>query len=268
MFEAVYQQVARIPGARPFPPEIVKGLRENGGILNIDRSWKQTYKICPRCDGNLYSAIGFDPAAGDGRKASYSALAVGQGCIKCHTILLIDYWQKRQSPELHAQTIIDFAKAFDVMYVKVEINAYQKALARDHQLTEGARRHRFTIDEHRTDDRKNTPEFGIPNLGRYMRDDKFDIPYQTFEDQEYAKELQSALIRYPLKPNDLPMAVWLMASMLWEIWEVYAHTENIHLERFKKNVPQYMLNNPSVVDMSKVVPDDWEYLAEPVGLRG
>jgi hypothetical protein len=30
MFEAVYQQVARIPGARPFPPEIVKGLRENG----------------------------------------------------------------------------------------------------------------------------------------------------------------------------------------------------------------------------------------------
>src|SRR3990167_4219108 len=57
MFEAVYQQEARIPGSRPFPPEIVKSHREDGGILDVYRSWKDQTPSCPRCQGRLYTTL-------------------------------------------------------------------------------------------------------------------------------------------------------------------------------------------------------------------
>jgi hypothetical protein len=253
LFEAVYQQVARIPGSRPFPPEIVKVVREEGGILDSNRMWKDQPSVCPRCDGTLYTTIGFDPAAGESKKASYSALAVLDGCIKCNTLYLIDYWQKRQSPDLHATTIGSFAKSYSPDYVKIEINAYQKALARDKELLEISRRApRFHVDEHMTDDRKNTPEFGIPMLAKYMREDKFSIPYQTFEDQQYYKELQAALIRYPNKPDDLPMALWLAAGMMWELWDMYEDQEPIYLPGRDLNIPQYMTESPLRIDLGEL----------------
>lgn len=247
LFEAVYQQQARIPGSRPFPPEVVKFTRPEGGILDEDRSWKEQ-KPCP-CGGKMYTTIGFDPAAGEGRKASFSALAVMDGCISCRTLYLIDYWVKRQSPELHAGTITSYAKSFDAMYVRVETNAYQKALARDDKLREAAREQKFVIDEWMTDDRKNTPEFGIPNLARFMRDGKFSVPYRTHEDRSYGRELERALIRYPLKPNDLPMAIWLAAGMMWQVWDIYAKSDPIYLpgrERFLSNYA----TKPLRVDMA------------------
>src|SRR3990167_1310549 len=64
LFEAVYQQEARIPGSRPFPPEIVKQERDAGGILDPNRSWKDQLDACPRCGGRVYTTLGFDPAAG------------------------------------------------------------------------------------------------------------------------------------------------------------------------------------------------------------
>ena len=249
LFEAVYQQVARIPGARPFPPEIVRGLREEGGVQDQTRSWKDQSAKCPRCNGALSTTLGFDPAAGEGKRASYSALVVLDGCVSCRTLFAVDYWMKRQSPELHASTIASFAKSFDVMYVRVEINAYQKALARDDTLREAARDQRFVIDEHMTDDRKNTPEFGIPNLSRYMTDDKFSVPHQTFEDQQYSKEWEKSFIRYPQKPNDLPMACWLAAGMMWEVWDQYTDVGPIYLPGREQNVPQYMIENPLIVDL-------------------
>lgn len=252
LFEAVYQQEARIPGSRPFPPEIVKQQREDGGILDQARSWKDQTQSCLRCQGKLYTTLGFDPAAGEGKKASYSALAVLDGCIQCRTLYLIDYWQKRQSPELHAATIASFAKSFDVQYVRVEDNAYQKALARDKELREAAREQRFVIDEWRTDDRKNTPELGIPMLSRYMRDDKFSVPAKTWEDQRYYKELERAFIRYPLKPNDLPMAIWLAAGMMWQVWELYVHTEPIYLPGREENTPEYMIDQPLRFNLAAV----------------
>jgi hypothetical protein len=134
----------------------------------------------------------------------------------------------------------------------VETNAYQKALARDDALREAAREQRFTIDEWQTDDRKNTAEFGIPQLARYMRDDKFSVPYATFEDRQYARPLQDALIRYPLKPNDLPMAIWLAAGMMWQVWDMYTKNEPVYLPGREKRVPAYMVNNPNRIDLAKV----------------
>src|SRR3990167_4753243 len=252
LFEAVYQQEARIPGARPFPPEIVKVPRTEGGIQDFDRSWKEQTASCQRCQGKLYTTLGFDPAAGEGKKASYSALAVLDGCEKCRTLYLVDYWAKRQSPELHAGIIASFAKSFDVMYVRVEVNAYQKALARDDTLREAAREQHFVIDEHMTDDRKNSPEFGIPNLSRYMKDDKFSVPAKTFQDRQYGKELERALIRYPLKPNDIPMSIWLAAGMMWEVFDLYAKMEPTFLPGRENRVPAYLIENPNRINLALV----------------
>ena len=252
LFEAVYQQEARIPGSRPFPPEIVKTEREEGGILDPTRSWKEQSPRCPRCEGKLYTTLGFDPAAGEGKKASYSALAVLEGCSNCRTLYLVDYWAKRQSPELHAGTIASFAKSFDVTHVRVEVNAYQKALARDDTLREAAREQNFVIDEWMTDDRKNSPEFGIPNLSRWMRDGLFSVPAKTFQDRQYGKELERALIRYPLKPNDLPMALWLAAGMMWEVWSLYAKMEPTYLPGRENRVPAYLIENPNRINLALV----------------
>lgn len=138
------------------------------------------------------------------------------------------------------------------MYVRVETNAYQKALARDDELRAAARKHKFQIDEWMTDDRKNSPEFGIPNLARYMRDDKFSVPAKTYEDRQYYKELERSLIRYPNKPNDLPMALWLAAGMMWQAWELWADNKPVYMPGRETRVPQYMIDNPTRVDLSLV----------------
>jgi hypothetical protein len=252
LFEAVYQQEARIPGTRPFPPELVKADRSQGGIFDPERSWKSPMRSCLRCGGTLYTTLGFDPAAGEGKKASYSALTVLQGCIACQNMYLVDYWQRRQSPELHASTIASFAKSFDVSHVRVEVNAYQKALARDDTLRAAAREHGFAIDEWMTDDRKNSPEFGIPNLARWMRDGLFSVPAATHQDRQYGKELERALIRYPVKPNDLPMALWLAWGMMRDVWNLYSKMEPAYLPGRESRVPAYMINNPNRIDLALV----------------
>ena len=258
MFEAVYQQEARIKGTRPFTPDVIKTYRQEGGILDPLRSWKVSLDRCltmdgdKQCTGTLYTTLGFDPAAGETKKASFSALSIVTGCIKCKTIYYVDFWQKRQSPELHAQLIVDYASSFDVDYVKVEINAYQKALARDSVLRDGAREFRFTIDEHTTDDKKNTSTFGIPNVARYVNDGLFSMPAMTQLDVEYGKEARDALIRYPGKPTDIPMSLWLACTMLWEVWALYAHAEPIAVPHLEEMVPQYMLDDPLIVTMADV----------------
>ena len=138
------------------------------------------------------------------------------------------------------------------MYVRVETNAYQKALARDDTLREAARELHFTIDEWMTDDRKNSPEFGIPNLARYMRDGKFSVPAKTRQDRDYYRELERSLIRYPLKPNDLPMAIWLAAGMMWQVWDMYADLAPIYMPGRENRVPAYMVENRQTVDLRTI----------------
>jgi hypothetical protein len=258
MFRAVYQQENRIAGTRPFPPEFVKAPIAEGGILDLERSWKEPLEKCPKDGGRLYLTLGFDPAAGESKKASYSALVVLQGCIQCQTLYLIDFWQRRQSPDLHSSTIASFAKAFRPDYVRIEINAYQKALARDSELLEASRRLKFHVDEWMTDDRKNTPEFGIPMLGKYIREGKVSVPHASRQDEVYAKEFNDSLIRYPNKPNDLPMAFWLAAGMMWQLWEWYENQEPTYLPGRENNVPAYMIDSPLRVNLQDWI-DEMEY---------
>jgi hypothetical protein len=202
----------------------------------------------------MYTALGFDPAAGEGRRASYTAVSVLQGCSNCYALYQIDYLQERIDPSHHASTIGSFARSFKLDYVRIEINAYQKALARDKELIAFSHdpKHGFHIDEWFTDDRKNTPEFGIPKLAKWMRDDLFSVPYQTIADQDYAKDWIAAFIRYPGRPDDVPMSVWLAAGMLWEMFEMYADTEPIILPGRDRNVPAYMIDNPIRINLGEL----------------
>lgn len=224
LFESVYNQDPRKGRVDYFRQEVIRGTyivgepNERGhtqppdltgrtaGILDPTRTFKQDVRCCGR---NVLVAIGFDPAASESKRASESALSVEGGCPICERRYLIDYWHARQSPELHAETILQYVRAYRPERVRVENNAYQKALARDKTLTDGARQYKFIIDEWRTDDRKWDPVMGIPMLNRHMESGLFSVPYATRADEEYAEDFLKALIRWPKTPNDMPMSWWL-----------------------------------------------------------
>jgi hypothetical protein len=254
LYQAVYQQENRIEGTRPFEPEKVKGTLEQGGILDPRRSWKTIPRHCltDKCNGSLYVGLGFDPATGEGKRASYTAIMTIAGCIKCHMLYVVDYEQKRVSPDMHPGMLDAWTRkdgGFNTHLARIEINAYQKALARDPRVLEASRRNKFQIDEWRTDDRKNTPEFGIPQLSNYVREGLVSVPAATDNDLEYGKDLEKSLIRYPNKPNDIPMAMWLAAGAVWMLWDNYADLDPIYLKHRDRNVPAYMIDNPLRVDV-------------------
>lgn len=253
LFLAVYQQDNRVEGTRPFEPERIKGLRVDGGILDPLRTWRETLTICPRedCGGTLYGGLGFDPAAGEGKKASYTAIAFIQGCAKCQTLYVVDYENRRVSPDMHPGMVESWTRSFKghVDMVRIEINAYQKALARNPEVLAAAATNRFILDEWMTDDRKNTPEFGIPLMANFIRSGRFSVPARTDFDREYGREMEKALIRYPNKPNDIPMALWLAAGAVWQLWEMYQDLKPIYLRGRELNTPQYMVDAPLRVDL-------------------
>ena len=224
LYEAVYNQDPRQGRVDYFRQEVVRGryvigeTNEQGrlqkpdltdrepGILDPTRNWK----TIPRCCGrHPFVAIGFDPASSESKRASESALTVEAGCPLCERRYVIDYWHKRQSPELHADTILQYVRAYRPERLRVESNAYQKALARDAKLTQGARTFQFLIDEWNTDERKWDPILGIPMLSRHMESGLFSMPYATRADERYAEDFVKSLIRWPKKPNDIPMSLWL-----------------------------------------------------------
>ena len=257
MYEAVYQQDARLSGTKPFPPEVVKGEfgQIDGGIRDATRSWKIKLKNCAQCGGDLYTCIGFDPARGKSKGASYTAIAVVQGCIKCLTFYLIDWYAQRISSDYHADTAISFVKSFKPHMLRVEINAYQEALARNKDLYDFCQRNSCVIDEWETDDRKNTPELGIPMMAKSFRTNHFSMPYQTDVDIAYAREVEKAFIRYPKKPNDVPMAVWLGVGGCLKLFELYANLDPIYLRGRQENVPSYMIDNPLRVNLALISAD-------------
>lgn len=271
LYEAVYQQDNRIEGTKPFDPAIIKASRDAGGILDPFRSWKKPLNSCPTdgCRGTLYGGLGFDPAAGEGKRASYTAIAFIQGCNACNTLFLIDYEQIRVSPDRHPGMFNQWTTSFKnyIHMGRIEINAYQKALARNQEVLDAARKNSVMIDEWNTDDRKNTPEFGIPLLANYVRNGKFSVPSATDVDRDYGRELEKALIRYPKKPNDTPMAIWLAAGAVWMLWDLYQDLKPIYLKNRNLNVPAYMIDNPLRVDLGLIrEPEEGEYfMLEDVG---
>jgi hypothetical protein len=162
--------------------------------------------------------MGFDPAASERKGASFSAAVILGGCVKCGRRYLIDYWKDRQSPEMHPDTIGSITAEYEnIAVLNIEINAYQKALARDPRMTDIEAQRAFYIKEWNTDERKHDPIQGIPSSARHVKSGLLSIPYATIFDQEFAEPLIKEFIRWPQKPNDLVMAFWLADLALTEL---------------------------------------------------
>ena len=217
LYEACYNQDIRDSKINYFDHELLRTVRP-GGILDDSLHWRE---MGSHCHEKMIHVVGFDPAAGETKRASESALAVVGGCKKCGHTQMVDYWHARVSPETHADTILNFVKSYDAHRVRIEINAYQKALARDPKLVDAQSRLHFMIDPWMTDDRKNDPILGIPLMERRMREGSFVIPYATSMDQQFAEDLIKSFLRWPKRPNDIPMAVWLALGAWEQLYEEY-----------------------------------------------
>lgn len=220
LFEACFNQNIRTSKVEYFGPDLVRGETGSGGILDTSLHFSEL----PRhCNVNPLVTIGFDPAAGETKTSSESALVVLAGCPKCEYTWVVDYWHARVSPETHADTILGFVKSYGVNRVRIEINAYQKALARDPRLVRAQSKYGFMIDPWMTDARKNDPMLGIPLLERSLRNNTLVVPYAGAADQQKAEDLLKALIRWPKRPNDIPMALWLAYGCWVEMHNEYTN---------------------------------------------
>ena len=236
MFEAVFNQVPLSKEMMHFPKDKVRGtfvqielddgLRrripnaEDGeyGILDFEREWKTVPICCMNME--VLVAMGFDPAKSQAKKASFSALSVKGACPYCGRRYLIDYWEARQSPELHVETIGQFTLAYpQIARVRIEVNALQAAISRDPRLQEYAIRDKFQIDEWDTDKRKWDPVLGIPQSARHIKNGMYSVPFKFPADQEYAERVLKQLIRWPKRPNDWVMSDWFAELSLMEMIE-------------------------------------------------
>jgi hypothetical protein len=245
MFEVCYNQAAQEGVVVYFPEEMVRGdypvpeidpergvfdnpdLRfVKAGILDRTRTWNVVPSCCGRSSSHLLVALGFDPAAGENKRSSESALTITGGCRYCGRRYIIDYWHGRQSPEQHPDTILDFIRSYpQIQRARIEINAYQKALARDPRLVEQQSRLGFILEEWTTTDKKRDPYLGIPVLSRHGMQGKLSIPYSGLPDEQKAEDFLKSLLRWPKEPNDIPMSWWLADLSVAEMIEaVNFHT--------------------------------------------
>jgi len=226
---------------------------ERAGVLDTKRSFGYEVNQCCGSRYNLYKVIGFDPAAGSRSGTSESALVVLQACKVCERRYVIDYWHKRQSPEQHPDTIALYAANHGVQRVRIEINAYQKALARDPRLTDAAKEHRFIIDEWFTTDKKWDPSMGIPLLSRHMEQGRFSVPYELPQDKRHAEALLTQLVRYPAEPNDTVMALWLADLSI----NVLIDESRIAVPRqLDPNAPKHIKDQQVTINMDQI--RNWE----------
>ncbi|KKM73997.1 hypothetical protein LCGC14_1404860 [marine sediment metagenome] len=120
MFEAVFNQVPLSKSMMHFPKDNVRskylyiplddGLRRpvptkdmgQLGILDYSREWK----VVPTCCMNMkvLVAMGFDPAYSKKKTAAFTAISVKGACPYCGRRYLIDWWEGRESAELHPTT--------------------------------------------------------------------------------------------------------------------------------------------------------------------
>jgi hypothetical protein len=271
-YEVCYNQDASQSMLQYFRPEVVRhpypqptvspdtGLyltfnhyEERSGILDYHRSFGYRVQFCCGSPNNLYTALGFDPAAGSKSGTSESALIVLQCCKVCERRYLVDYWHKRQSPEQHPDTIGLYASTFNVQRVRIEINAYQKALARDPRLAEASLKYRFIIDEWFTTDTKWDPSMGIPLLSRHMEQGRFSVPYNLPQDKQKAEALLSQLVRYPAKPNDIVMALWLADLSIIGLLD---EGRFIAPRQLDPNAPQHILDQQITINLDAL--RNWE----------
>ena len=267
MFEVCYNQDERQSRIEYFREKVVRGdyptpvldpeqrryrdvnfVERTPGILDRNRSYGMVPHCCERGDKTL-RVIGFDPAAGLKRGTSESALTVLTVCPECGRRYVVDTWHKRQSPEQHPETILNYVDFYRPGRVRIEINAYQSALARDEKLTSAQARKGFIIDEYTTSEKKHDPTMGIPVLSRHMESGKFSIPYMTPQDREKSEALIAQMIRWPQEPNDMIMSLWLaelsaqayLTDYLYAVPEFYGDVSDI---------PQYLMDQVESINLS------------------
>jgi hypothetical protein len=253
MFEVCYNQDAAQGKIAYFRPEVLRGrwitpvmdddmkrysnpdLRyDKPGIQDHSRSWGQIPNCCTRKD-SVIVVIGFDPAASESKGAAEAALAVRGACRYCGRRYRIDYWKGRQTPEKHPGTILKYVRMYRPLRVRIEINAYQKALAKDKELTDAQSTDRFIIDEWRTDEKKWDPDMGIPLMSRHMEAGKESMPAATPLDQQRGEEIVRQYLRWPQRPNDMVMADWLAELSLVEL-----------LDELLNAVPDWMVDPATI----------------------
>jgi hypothetical protein len=271
-YEVCYNQDATQSVLQYFRPEVIRntypqpitspttGLYEDfnhyeqkSGVLDLKRSFGYELAQCCGSPHNLFKVIGFDPAAGSRSGTSESALVVLQGCKVCKRRYVIDYWHKRQSPEQHPETIALFAANHGVQRVRIEINAYQKALARDPRLKAASLEHRFIIDEWFTTDKKWDPSMGIPLLSRHMEQGRFSVPYELPQDKRHAEALLTQLVRYPAEPNDIVMALWLADLSLVQLID---ESRIVRTTQLDPNAPQHIRDSQVTINLDQI--RNWE----------
>jgi hypothetical protein len=273
MFEAVFNQVPRQADMTHFPadilrsdfwmPEVDKGLTvppptHDPGSLDRQRSWHEQNVVC--CDRAAIVGMGFDPAASEAKGASFTAWTVKGVCTRCGRRYLIDYGQKRVSPEVHPEMIEEQLQQYDrIEVVTIEINAYQKSLARDPRMDRLQSLYGFYVKEWTTDERKHHPDFGIPQMGRHVKSGMYSIPYQDLYDQEYAETFLKTLIRWPQRPNDLAMADWLNDIGLRELAESYQSDDQDPIEGWSKWGSEHHERMTYEVNMNTDFEPVWEY---------
>ena len=273
MFEAVYNQVPRSSDMLHFPKDVLRAdfyLPEPGegmvrpvsmvehppGCLDRKRHWKQDLIKCCK-NQQVQVAMGFDPAAGQTKDASFSAATVVGACLHCGRRYVIDYWAARTSPETHPGTIISFLEAYPrISRLRIEINAYQAALARDPRLANIEMTYAVTLDEWNTDSRKWDPRLGIPQMARHVKNGLYSIPYAGKGDHEYAEGFIKSFIRWPKPPNDIPMSAWLADLSLMETIEDYRQIDAEIMPGMDRWVTQAHIENTIEVDLGD--PDLWD----------
>ncbi len=276
MFEAVYNQTPMSSEMMHFPHDrlreeyrqealdvetgIKPGPEVVGGMLDRKRNWKKVPKCCKGRE--VLVAAGFDPAVSEDRKASFTALAVLGACPFCGRRYVIDYFQIRQSPELHPGLIDQYLIAYpEIDRLRIEDNAYQKALARDPRLGEIVQRNKVWIDEWRTDERKWDPVLGIPQMGRHIKNGMWSVPFELLSDQEFAETLIKTFIRWPKRPNDLIMAFWLAELSLMEMIEDFRRVSTALMPGTEKYHTEWHDEITYSVDLADIEapPDEYGY---------
>lgn len=266
MFEVCYNQDMRKGRTIYFDPEVIRGeyyeppppnqgahvpvpYPYDGGILDRSRPSRVVpdYHCAP--NSPLLVTLGVDPAASTRIGASFTAIVALAGCRHCGRRFLIDAHQVRQSPERHPALIMQFVESYAPRRVRIENNAFQKALARDPRLTEQQSIHGFTIDEWRTDERKNDPQLGIPTVNHMIMEGRFSVPYKYPEDQQDMEEFLKSLILWPKKPNDMPMALWLAELSMRDLMYELEHTGPLLLPGYE-DMPEYLIDQVYDVNMN------------------
>lgn len=268
-FEVCFNQTSRTGMIVYFPEDIVRGdytqpklddetmrFRDmdisavKPGILDRTRSLGEIPGCCGKSVKLTLIVLGFDPASGETRHAAESALIVLGGCRYCGRRYLVDLWHKRISPETHPDTIDSFASRYRPLRVRIEINGFQRYLARDPRLKTSAALRRFIIDEWETGEARLDPMLGIPVLARLMATGKFSVPYCLPADKERIEPFLRQLLRFPQKPNDIVFALWLSDLSLSVLIEEVNNTGEINWGWMNEmdDMPEYLKEQRVVID--------------------